>query len=334
MEPITAMALMGAVQAAGGLANYFLQKGFNDQQQAQFKELYDEARQIQTPDLEAPVYDEYQAASPYEVQGYSPERSPYTAEGSLGIDEGARQRQVDVLNQLEDMYKSGGLDPQSIAAYNEAQMKVNQNIKSKRDAIMADAERSGRGGSNLNYLMQQQAIQDDANRLNQAGLQSAADARSRALSSMGMFGEQSAALRGQDFGQNQAIAKAKDVYNQFNTNNMNDAIRYKVGQQNQQAQNVYQNQQDVMNKNVGVRNQMADNVNKMKQQNYANELDKLGVVTGANKNYMGAMQDSTNAMTKGIGDVASGISGGINAYNKYSQDKDFMDYLKKKNGVV
>jgi hypothetical protein len=323
----TAMAVMGAVQAAGGLLNYFTQKGFNDEQKAQFQQLYDQAQQIAPPELSTPDYEQYQEADPYQVSGYTPATSPYTAEGSLSIDEGARQKQLDVMDQLEQMYKQGGMDPQSVAAYAEAQNAANRNTQSQRDSVAALAQRQGRGGSNLDYLMQAQAGQDDANRLNQAGLRTAADARSRAMEAMGMFSSQASNLRSQDFGQNQAIAKAKDIYNNFNTNNMNDAIRYKTEQENQKAKALYANKQDVMDKNVGIQNAQKDFANKIAQQKYDNEIKKLGVVSGAYGDYSQAANQATNSMTKGIGDTASGLAGMFKSWGQ--QDLDLKsDYLK------
>ncbi len=318
MEPLTALAIMGGVNAAGGLLNYFVQQGFNDQQAAEFQKLYDSAKQIVPPELAVPEYDKYQAQSPYEVQGYQPQVLGASAEGALGLDEATRSRQLSVLDQLEQMYRSGGLDPQSQAAMNEAQLMANQNAQAQRAGVEAQALRSGRGGTNLQYLLQQQAGQADANRLNQASLNAAAAARQRALEAMGMFSSQAAGLRNQDFGQQQQAAQARDVYQKFNTNMMNDALKYKVQQENLRNQNMFENKQNISNMNVGQANKAKDLKNQLAQNAYENQLKKQQLMNQATGGNVQAMQNQANLTSKGISGITGALSGAAQDFGTYS----------------
>lgn len=321
MTPLVALGVIAGVNAAGGLLNYFVQQGFNQQQAEQFQRLYDSAKAIVPPDLAVPEYEKYQAQKPYEVQGYAPQMLGQSAEGALGMDEATRARQLSVLDQLEQMYKSGGLDPQSVAAMNEAQMQANQNAQAQRAGVEAQALRSGRGNSNLQYLLQQQAGQSDANRLNQASLDAAAAARQRALESMGMFSNQASNLRQQDFGQQQQAAQAKDIYSKFNTNMMNDALKYKVQQENQRNQNMFENQQNILNRNVEQANRAKDLKNQLAQNAFENQIRKQGVMSGATSGNIQALQSQANLMSKGITGVTKGISGAVRDYADYSNRK-------------
>ena len=334
MDPITALAIMGGVSAAGGLLNYFVQQGFSEQQAEQFQRLYEQAKAITPPELVAPEYEKYQAQSPYQVEGYQPQMLGQSAEGALGIDEATRARQMSVLDQLEQMYKSGGLDPQSVAAMNQAQMQANQNAQAQRAGVEAQALRSGRGNSNLQYLLQQQAGQADANRLNQASLDAAAAARQRALEAMGMFSNQASNLRQQDFGQQQQAAQAKDIYSKFNTNMMNDALKYKVQQENQRNQNMFENQQNILNRNVEQTNRAKDLKNQLAQNAFENQLRKQQMMAGAVGGNMQAQQNQANLMSKGISGVTGGLAGAVQSFGEYGlkkkslspQDENKMSY--------
>lgn len=329
MDPITALAIMGGVSAAGGLLNYFVQQGFSEQQAEQFQRLYEQAKAITPPELVAPEYEKYQAQSPYQIEGYQPQMLGQSAEGALGMDEATRARQLSVLDQLEQMYKSGGLDPQSVAAMNQAQMQANQNAQAQRAGVEAQALRSGRGNSNLQYLLQQQAGQADANRLNQASLDAAAAARQRALEAMGMFSNQASNLRNQDFGQQQQIARAKDIYSKFNTNMMNDALRYQVEQENARNKNMFENKQNIENANVDLINKGMENRNTIAQRNYQNQLDKLKTMSAAQGGVSAAGRENVNDLGKGIGDFSSGIAQGLGSYAQYSQQQKLLDQLNR-----
>ncbi len=318
MEPITAMAIMGGVSAAGGLLNYFVQQGFNEQQAEQFQRLYESAKAIVPPELAVPEYDKYQAQRPYEVEGYAPQMLGASEEGALGLDEATRSRQMSVLDQLEQMYKSGGLDPQSAAAMNQAQMQANQNAQAQRAGIEAQALRSGKGNSNLQYLLQQQAGQADANRLNQASLDAAAQSRQRALEAMGMFSNQASNLRQQDFSQQQQAAQAKDIYSKFNTNMMNDALKYKVQQENQKNRDMFENQQNILNRNVEQANAAKDLKNKLAQNAFQNQLEKQKLMTGAVGGNVQAQQSQANLSSKGIGGITGALSGAAQNFGEYS----------------
>lgn len=325
MDPITALAIMGGVSAAGGLLNYFVQQGFNEQQAEQFQRLYEQAKAITPPELVAPEYEKYQAQKPYEVQGYAPQMLGQSAEGALGMDEATRARQLSVLDQLEQMYKSGGLDPQSVAAMNQAQMQANQNAQAQRAGVEAQALRSGRGGSNLQYLLQQQAGQADANRLNQASLDAAAAARQRALEAMGMFSREASNLRQQDFGQQQQAAQAKDIYSKFNTNMMNDALKYKVQQENLRNKDMFENQQNILNRNVEQANRAKDLKNQLAQNAFENQIRKQQMLTGAVGGNVQAQQNQANLMSKGISGVTGGLSGAVQSFGEYGLKKKALD---------
>lgn len=318
MTPLVALGVIAGVNAAGGLLNYFVQQGFNQQQAEQFQRLYDSAKAIVPPDLAVPEYDKYQAQSPYEVEGYAPQMLGASEEGALGMDEATRSRQMSVLDQLEQMYKSGGLDPQSVAAMNQAQLQANQNAQAQRAGVEAQALRSGRGNSNLQYLLQQQAGQADANRLNQASLDAAAAARQRAIEAMGMFSNQASNLRQQDFGQQQQAAQAKDIYSKFNTNMMNDALKYKVQQENQRNQNMFENQQNILNRNVEQANRAKDLKNQLAQNAFENQIKKQQLMSGAVGSNVQAQQNQANLMSKGISGLAGGLSGAAQSFGDYS----------------
>lgn len=327
MDPMTAIALMTAVQAAGGILNYSIQQGFNEQQMAAFKRIYDQAESIALPNLQTPEYEQYQEVAPYDIRGYTPNLLPVSEEGSLGMDEGMRSRQLQALDELQRIYQEGGLDPQSQAVINEAQMQANQNAQAQRAGVQAQAQRAGRGGTALDYLMQQQAGQAEANRLNQASLDAAASARMRALEAMSAFQSGASNLRSQDFSQQQSSARARDVYQKFNTDMMNDALKYQIGLENERNQGMWKNKQNLANLNTELRNKSFEQRNAIAQQRYQNELNRLKAMADAQGGVSSAGQQNVQSLGKGIGDISSALAQGLGAYSQYSGQKQMLDQI-------
>lgn len=102
---------------------------------------------------------------------------------------------------------------------------------------------------------------------------------------------------------------------------MNDALKYKVQQENQRNQNMFENQQNILNRNVEQANRAKDLKNQLAQNAFENQIRKQGVMSGATSGNIQALQSQANLMSKGVTGVTKGISGAVRDYADYSNRK-------------
>lgn len=127
-------------------------------------------------------------------------------------DPAMRNAQAAALAQMEQVYKQGGMDPQSQAALQQAQTRTAQAEKASRDALTQNAAARGMSTSGAALAGQIANQQGAADRNSAAGTQAAADARTRALQAMSGASQMAGATRGQDYQK----AGALDAIERFN----------------------------------------------------------------------------------------------------------------------
>ncbi len=137
----------------------------------------------------------------------------------------ASQAQGDTLGKVMDVVNEKGETADDRAAYlrmrNEA-AGINNSIQS---GITRQMGNRGLAGSGMEFAVQQQGAQSAINRANASGIQEAADARGRYMEALGMAGNMSGTIRGQD----QNAMHAQDEINMFNARQQSDADRYNAG---------------------------------------------------------------------------------------------------------
>jgi len=127
----------------------------------------------------------------------------------------ANPAQLAALKQLQEVGSAGGLDPQSVAAQQQALYKSAQQDQANRAAVLSGMAQRGQmsGGAGLAGQLAGQQESTQANAM--AATQASADARTRALQAMQGAGQ----LGGQLWNQEAAKAQAQDQINQFNATN-------------------------------------------------------------------------------------------------------------------
>lgn len=155
--------------------------------------------------------------SQMEKVGYTPERIQAAVE-----DQVARNAQLEALKRMQNIAAAGGLTAQDKARRLEIDRQIDARNRANQLAIQQNMAQRGIGGSGAEIAQQMLSAQGGAQTRSQSGLQTAADAESRALQaitgSAGMAGN----LRGQD----QSSLAAQNAINQFNAANATQAARY------------------------------------------------------------------------------------------------------------
>ena len=130
-------------------------------------------------------------------------------------------------------------------------------------------------------------------------------------------------LRSQDFSQDARIAEAKDAVNRFNTQNQINRQQRNVGSQNQAQMSNLDRLQAIKNQNAAIRNQQQMNNKGLIQQQFQNEMQRAGGMTGQ----LGGIAQSRDAAAGRTGDMYARIGTGLgriasDALSKFGDDKD------------
>src|SRR5690606_16028160 len=219
----------------------------------------------------------------------------------------------------------GGLTAADRAALASIQSQEQAAARGAREAIIADAQARGMGGSGLELMAQLKNQQDAATRQAQRDLDVAALAQERALAAIQAAGQLGGNIQRQDFSQQFQQAQAQDAINEFNTQNMNQ-----VGLANTQARNEAQRanlaeKQRIADANVALRNQQQQYNRQLLQQDFENRYRKAGGTAAAYQNLAG--QYNANA-AQNLNLVGSAIQAGATAYAASDENlkEDISDF--------
>lgn len=229
-----------------------------------------------------------------------------------------KQAQLSALSSLEDLGAKGGMTLEDDANLQKGMSSAATADRGRREAILNQYAARGLGGSGLELAAQMQSTQDASQRQNQAQLDTMASARARALQAIMGGGELAGKIRGQDYSEQADAAKAKDLINQFNTQNMQGVMNRNVNRQNQADEYNLGLKQRASDLNTGVANEQEKYNKGLNQQRYQNELARAAGVSGQyNKNadaYNKSAQQTADQWANigsGIGQIATaGLSSG------------------------
>jgi hypothetical protein len=286
----------------GGLglaAGYF--GGQDDESGKYQKEMMDRINAIQVPGMEQLTFtpEELQYLgdfSPEQLQTYMLEKS---AMENVAVDPRLKTEQMKALDKVSQLADQGFSD-EDMMAFNIARQQAAGEAEAKQGQILQNMQARGQGGSGNELISRLTSAQNSANQLSleqQKQAMAQAEARKQALT---MLANQSGSMRNQDFGEQSAIAQAKDVVNQINTRNQQDVARYNVGSSNQAGQRNLETKQGLSSSNVALRNKAKE----MKA-DAAKERFNMEMAKATGQNYIS--QQQAKSSQQGAADSAAGI---------------------------
>lgn len=226
MDPVTGGAIAGGVSAGARILGALIGRAIAQGD-------YDTAEQLQRQALEQYGTMDPDALLKIDVSAQDTEFGNVTEDASL------RDAQLRALSQLGDM--ATGQSPEDAAAYAQAQQESGAFERGLREAAARRlSERGISGNSGLAVASQMGAAQQATQQKANADLQTAADARRRALAALGQYGNMAGNIRGMDYQRAADRAAAQDSINRFN-----------AGQRFNQAQGTFNNRMDVAGAKAG-----------------------------------------------------------------------------------
>lgn len=199
-------------------------------------------------------------------RGYVPEEvvnlGPSAMEG-VKADEGLRQNQLQALRRLQAASEEGYTDQDKAAVAN-LMADVNQQERGNRLALQQRMDPNS-GAALAAQMSNQQAA---AQRANMGGLNLAASSRAQALRALSQYGDMATGMRTQDFGEQEARARAADAVSKFNAANRQDVYGRNMDRS-------VHRQDTALNARMGLGKQMANQYN-MQGDDVFNDYDRAG----------------------------------------------------------
>lgn len=214
--------------------------------------------------------------TPEQAQTYLIDGSAF--EG-ISTDPATRNAQMQALMQLQEVSRDG-ITPIEMAATRDIQDNLETTSRGDQGAIMENMKARGIYGGGEELAKRMLASQSASSTASRAGLQTAADARTRALQAMMQTGQLSGQIRGQDYDEASRKAAALDEIRKFNTQNQTQVGLVNTAARNAaQATNLAEKQRvsDVNTTNVN-QNKVRDA--DMLQRNFENQMNLARGKTG------------------------------------------------------
>ena len=241
-----------------------------------------------------------------------------TAMENISIDPRLRVEQMSALEQMSGLAE-GKMNPADAAAFELARRQSAAEAQAKEGQILQNMQQRGQGGSGAELMARLQSNQSGADRLQQAELEQAKAMQNARMAALTQQANMSGQLRTQDYGEQSNLAKAKDLINQFNTQNAQGVQQRNVVTKNNSQLTNLQNQQNNANMNTELRNKQQISNKALIADQYQRQLQLAGAKAGqyqaqAQNNDTRAAQ--TAGMWGGLGQAAAtGISGYANNQN-------------------
>lgn len=216
------------------------------------------------------------------LQGTNVESGP-SAMKNISVNPALRSAQMRALGQLQGEAAAGGLTAEDKMALEQSKMATQAQERGQRGAIEADAAQRGMAGGGASLANKMASQQAGAQQNYLSGLQTAGDARKRALAAMSGAGNLGGQMEAQQFGEQAQAAQAQDAINRFN-----------AGQRLSKASNVGQMYGGMGNMSAGMYGKLGEGL--------ASGQQSLGDMY----NIQGAAKKKENQGTWGIGDAILG----------------------------
>lgn len=243
-----------------------------------------------------------------------------TAMENISVDPRLRFQQMSALESMSGLAE-GKLNPADQAAFEMARRNSAAESNAKDNQILQNMQQRGQGGSGAELMARLQSNQSGADRLQQADLEQAKAMQNARMAALTQQANMSGQLRTQDYGEQSNLAKAKDLINQFNTQNSQAVQQRNVGTKNQtQLQNL-QNSQNNANMNTDLKNKQQISNKGLLQQQYQNQMQLAGAKAGQYQN-QAQVNDNQAAQTAGMwAGVGQGVGSGVAAFGNSNSGK-------------
>lgn len=277
------------------------------------------AEGLKGPQFDKRGYQTQNYAGDFKPDMYStPEAAQYQ---TISEDPRVRGMQMEAIQNMQG-YANGAANSQQALdrqqALNDSQILAKQQM----GAIQNQAARRGQLGSGLDYVLQNQAGQQGANRAQTGYMNAAAQAAMQRLQGMQGTMQGASQMRGQDFNTNNANAGIINAFNMHNADARNAASQSNVNMRNSAGLRNQNTLQNLNGSNTGIMNAGIDRNDANAMHTFDTNNVRMGNINNALKGQValnpGAMADAAgktgfNNLKSSMGMAAGGVGGGGDA---------------------
>lgn len=260
--------------------------------------------------------------TPEEAKVYLQEQSRME---DIEIDPSLRAAQMDALAGLQEVVDQDGMDARSRARVSQIQNDVMTSQRGNREAILQNQRSRGLGGSGMELAAQLQSQQAGANQASQMAMAEAALAEQRKMEALRGMADMGTSIRGQDFGEQERIAKAADYINQFNTNAKQQTGNFNTSNRNRSQEYNLNSAQRIADNNTNIRNEQEQFNKGLVQQNFNNQIQKAGGVADAYFGKSKIDQEQSKRDQEFTGSMLEGAGSFINSDKNLKKDVERFD---------
>lgn len=241
--------------------------------------------------------------------------------GQIKEDASLRGVQKEALDTLGQVSRSG-LRAEDRGAFNELRAKTQQDSEAKRQQILQQMQAQGMGSSGANLMAQLQSAQAAEDSQSAGADRLASEASRRALDAVSQRAQLAGGVRTQDFGVNEARAKALDDRNQFLYANSASRQSANVAAQNQAQQANLSNKQRIGDLNVGQANTESLRQNQAKRDYWQDNLSLAQAKSAALTSQGQQAQAAGQAQADRYVGMGNSIGQGVAAYGQQTNEND------------
>lgn len=259
-----------------------------------------------TPGFSDQDYETVSYAGDFRPELYeTPQAAQYQ---TVAEDPRVRDHQMQALARMQQFADQAANSQEALGRYN-AVSDANAVAAQQNAGIRNQMAMRGQGGAGMEFVLQQQAAQNAANRAQSAGLNSAQQAALQRLAGTQGVMAGASNVRGMDADVASRNADIINRFNMYNTGMRNQANMANVDMQNAAGMRNLNAKQGLMGQNTGIRNQSLDRDDRNKMGNLQAGRQKFGMRRGVNTSMagnvgkfaggMGSMADATADMMSG-----------------------------------
>jgi hypothetical protein len=305
--PIAAIA--AGANLLSGIAASGQRSAGNSASEALMREVYNQVKDLQIPDIEKQklAYEMLQSAGVLQPTAEEAQQLGIRdAMEDINLDPRLAQAKMQSLEQLQKIGSEGFTDADK-AALDLALRQSTAEATSRDKGILQSMDMRGVGSSDAALAQRLAASSTAANQANTAALQEAVEGRKRALDAMARSGDLATAISTQDFGQQAAVAGAKNTREQQNMLQRAGTETRNVDRFNEAQKFNLANAQRIADANVGTRNTQQAANKDLYQQQFNNQIARIN----ATANPAGNLANTQRANAESNASAISGAGAGI-----------------------
>lgn len=248
--------------------------------------------------------------SPEQLQKY--DLGPSAME-QVSVDPLYKQKQLEALERVGQLSKEG-ITPEERAILELSQRRASAQTQAKINQVLQERQQRGVAGGGDELAAKLAATQQGADLQSQQDMEAAQQMMNTRRQALSQLAEQAGGMRKQEYGEQTDLARARDVINQFNTQNTQETAKYNVGNTNQARMRNLEQQQSIADQNVKLRNQQQEYNKQLAERDYRRRLDKATAMANATSGSAAATQAAgasqgaaTAGMGLGIGKIISSL---------------------------